>query len=121
LPADYTFQSSDRGQVTFSGATALYTTGTWDVTVTDTSSGITGVAFVTVQAAPVSQFVVTTDADDPDTAVGPGERPIDRSSLVRRQSFGLCLGENLLLPTVQLGIDAVAKVVQACSRRLQAE
>jgi hypothetical protein len=52
LPADYTFQSSDQGQATFSGATALYTAGTWDVTATDTNSGSNGAAFVTVQAAP---------------------------------------------------------------------
>jgi hypothetical protein len=52
LPPDYAFQPSDLGQVTFYGITALYTAGTWDVTATDTVSGITGSAFVNVQAAP---------------------------------------------------------------------
>jgi hypothetical protein len=52
LPADYTFQASDQGQVTFFGQTALYTAGTWDVTATDTNTGFTGSAYVNVQAAP---------------------------------------------------------------------
>jgi streptogramin lyase len=52
LPADYTFQASDQGVATFSGVTALYTAGTWDVTATDAQSGITGAARVPVQAAP---------------------------------------------------------------------
>jgi hypothetical protein len=52
LPADDAFQASDQGQVTFYGVTALYTAGTWDVTATDTISGIAGSAFVNVQAAP---------------------------------------------------------------------
>jgi hypothetical protein len=51
LPANYTFQPSDQGQATFAGV-SLYTEGTWDVTATDTVSGITGSAFVNVQAAP---------------------------------------------------------------------
>jgi hypothetical protein len=58
LPADYTFQPSDQGQVTFTGMTALYTAGTWDVTATDTVSGITGSAFVNVQAAPAVMLAV---------------------------------------------------------------
>src|SRR5262249_15359408 len=37
---------------TFSGVTALYRAGSWDVTATDTQSGITSAAFVNVQAAP---------------------------------------------------------------------
>jgi hypothetical protein len=52
LPADYTFQASDQGVAMFSGVTALYTAGTWDVTATAAQSGITGAAFVPVQAAP---------------------------------------------------------------------
>jgi streptogramin lyase len=62
LPADYTFQSSDQGQVTFSGVTALYTAGTWDVTNTDTQSGITGAAFVNVQAAPAVALQIVAPA-----------------------------------------------------------
>jgi hypothetical protein len=62
LPADYTFQASDQGVATFSGVTALYTAGTWDVTATDTQSGSTGAAFVTVQAAPAVAFQVVAPA-----------------------------------------------------------
>jgi hypothetical protein len=58
LPANYTFRPGDQGQATFSRATALYTAGTYDVTVTDTTSGATGSAFVNVQAAPASWFYV---------------------------------------------------------------
>jgi hypothetical protein len=52
LPANYTFQPSDQGVVDFVQSSALYTAGTWDVTVADINSGITGSAFVNVQAAP---------------------------------------------------------------------
>jgi hypothetical protein len=58
LPADYTFQASDRGIVTFHGSAALYTAGAWDVTATDLGSGITGSASVNVQAAPAVGFYV---------------------------------------------------------------
>jgi len=65
LPANYTFQLSDRGQATFPAGATLYTAGTWDVTATDTSSGITGTALVNVQAAPAValQIVAPTTAD----------------------------------------------------------
>jgi hypothetical protein len=62
LPADYTFQPTDQGVATFSGVTALYTAGTRDVTGTDTTSGISGVAFVNVQAAPAVAFQVVAPA-----------------------------------------------------------
>jgi hypothetical protein len=62
LPVDCTFQASDQGVHTFSGVTALYTAGTWDVTATDTVSGITGAAFVPVQAAPAVAFQVVAPA-----------------------------------------------------------
>jgi streptogramin lyase len=62
LPVDYTFQASDQGVHTFSGVTALYTAGTWDVTATDATSGITGAAFVTVQAAPAVALQVVAPA-----------------------------------------------------------
>ena len=58
LPSNYTFRPGDQGQATFYGATALYTAGTYDVTVTDTTSGATGSAFVNVQAAPAAGFYV---------------------------------------------------------------
>jgi streptogramin lyase len=68
LPADYTFQAGDRGVHTFPAGATLFTAGTWDVTATDTVANITGTANVNVIAAPASQFVVSTDAADPDIA-----------------------------------------------------
>jgi hypothetical protein len=62
LPADYTFQPGDAGQVTFPGGATLYTAGTWDVTATDTTTGITGSGYVTVTPAPAVQFIVTAPA-----------------------------------------------------------
>jgi glucuronoarabinoxylan endo-1,4-beta-xylanase len=62
LPGDYTFRPGDRGRVTFVGGAALYTAGTQDVTVTDTSSGITGSALVNVQAAPAVAFQLLVQA-----------------------------------------------------------
>jgi hypothetical protein len=52
LPADYTFQPGDAGVHTFAAGATLYTAGTWDVTATDTATGVTGSASVNVQAAP---------------------------------------------------------------------
>jgi hypothetical protein len=40
----------------------LYTAGTWDVTATDTSSGITTAAFVNVQAVPAVALQVVAPA-----------------------------------------------------------
>jgi hypothetical protein len=62
LPADYTFQPTDQGTATFPGGATLYTAGTWDVTATDTSSGITGSASVNVVAAPAVAFRVLAPA-----------------------------------------------------------
>jgi hypothetical protein len=58
LPNNYTFNAGDQGQHTFAGGATLYTAGTWDVTATDISSGITGSAFVNVQAAPAVSLAV---------------------------------------------------------------
>ena len=63
LPADYTFQPGDHGMATFSGGATLYTAGTWDVTATDTTSGVTGTALVNVQAAPAVAFQVLAAAN----------------------------------------------------------
>jgi glucuronoarabinoxylan endo-1,4-beta-xylanase len=62
LPDDYTFQPSDQGRVKFVAGAALYTAGIQDVTVTDTSSGITGTALVNVQAAPAMAFQLRVQA-----------------------------------------------------------
>jgi hypothetical protein len=52
LPADYTFQSSDGGQVTFPGGVTLITPGDQKLTVTDTvDNSLTGSAVVTVSSA----------------------------------------------------------------------
>ena len=48
LPADYTFQPSDQGIVTYPGGVTLITQGDQTITATDTGSGITGSAVVTV-------------------------------------------------------------------------
>jgi hypothetical protein len=48
LPADYTFQPSDQGVVTYPGGVTLITQGDQTITATDTGSGITGSAVVTV-------------------------------------------------------------------------
>src|SRR5262249_55785175 len=48
LPADYPFTLADGGMHTFAGLTTLYTPGTWDVTVNDLASGLTGTINVNV-------------------------------------------------------------------------
>jgi hypothetical protein len=52
LPPDYTFQASDAGMVTFPGGVTLITLGDQTLTATDTVSGITGTATVTVTSGP---------------------------------------------------------------------
>jgi hypothetical protein len=52
LPADYTFQASDHGAVTFPAGVTLVTLGDQTLTVTDTVSGMTGSATVTVGPGP---------------------------------------------------------------------
>jgi hypothetical protein len=56
LPADYTFTTDDAGVYTFTAAATLFTAGDQDVTVTDTTSGITGTAIVTVDPAAADHF-----------------------------------------------------------------
>jgi uncharacterized delta-60 repeat protein len=51
LPSNFTFQPSDGGKVTFSGGVTLITPGDQILTVTDTVSGITGSAMVTVTSS----------------------------------------------------------------------
>jgi hypothetical protein len=62
LPADYTFQPGDAGQVTFAGGATLYTAGTWDVTVTDTATGASGSAYLNVTPAPAVAFQILAPA-----------------------------------------------------------
>ncbi len=62
LPADYTFTAGDAGMVTFPGQAALYTAGTWDITVTDPNSGITGSAVLTVTPGAAVAFQVIAPA-----------------------------------------------------------
>jgi hypothetical protein len=54
LPADYTFQTSDMGSVTFPGGVTLITPGDQAVKATDTVSGINGSATVTVTTSPLA-------------------------------------------------------------------
>jgi hypothetical protein len=79
LPADYTFTAEDGGVHTFPSGATLYTAGTWDVTVSDSSNGLTGTASVVVTPAAAASlslgapaavvsgqpFVVTVTARDP--------------------------------------------------------
>jgi phosphoesterase family protein len=58
LPSNYTFTAGDAGTHTFPGGATLYTAGTWDVTATDPVVGVSGQAYVTVQAAPALQLEV---------------------------------------------------------------
>jgi hypothetical protein len=58
LPDDYTFTTGDAGVHSFPAGVILYTSGASGFTVTDTSSGISGTANVTVIAAPVAFFEV---------------------------------------------------------------
>jgi hypothetical protein len=62
LPADYAFTAEDSGVHTFSGGVILVTAGDQDVTATDTTSGITGTAIVTVAPAAVDHFQVIAPA-----------------------------------------------------------
>jgi hypothetical protein len=62
LPADYTFQPADVGRATFPGGATPYTADTWDVTATDTTSGISGTASVNVITAPAVAFQVLAPA-----------------------------------------------------------
>jgi hypothetical protein len=57
LPPDYAFQPSDQGVVTFAGGVMLVTLGDQQITVTDTTSGITGSVTVTVTAGPLPHQV----------------------------------------------------------------
>jgi hypothetical protein len=56
-PPTYTFVPGDNGVHTFVGGATLFTTGTWDVTVTD--AAITGTTNVTVTPAALDHFLVT--------------------------------------------------------------
>jgi hypothetical protein len=59
VPSNYTFTAADAGQHTFSGGATLYTAGgTWDITATDTSTGITGADYVSVTAAPATSLLI---------------------------------------------------------------
>jgi hypothetical protein len=55
-PTAYSFQPGDNGTALFpQGATLNTPNNTWDVTATDTGSGITGLAYVAVTAGPAPQ------------------------------------------------------------------
>ncbi len=57
LPTDYTFTAADNGVHTFTAGATLLTAGPQTITATDTADGtITGMAAVTVVAAPASAF-----------------------------------------------------------------
>jgi hypothetical protein len=59
LPGDYTFTADDGGVVTFAAGATLFTAGGQDVTATDTTSGISGTAIVTVTPAAADHFSIS--------------------------------------------------------------
>jgi hypothetical protein len=65
VPTDATFTAGDNGSQAFPGEATLYTAGPWDVTATDTNTGITGSAIVAVTPAAAAGFLII----DPDTVV----------------------------------------------------
>jgi streptogramin lyase len=67
LPADYTFTADDNGVHTVSNGVTLLTAGTQTVTATDTATGISGSATITVALPPppADHFVISA----PDTVV----------------------------------------------------
>jgi streptogramin lyase len=70
LPPNYQFTTGaggDNGIHTFAAGATLYTAGTWDVTATDTTSGITGSDLVTVTPAAADHFQI-----DAPATVAPG-------------------------------------------------
>jgi streptogramin lyase len=62
LPADYTFTATDNGVHTFANGVTLNTPGTQAVTATDTASGITGSATITVSLPPPDHFALSAPA-----------------------------------------------------------
>ncbi len=62
LPGDYTFTAADAGMHVFAGGVTLFTAGSQDLSVTDTDSGITGTANVTVSPAAADHFVIVAPA-----------------------------------------------------------
>jgi hypothetical protein len=62
LPNDYPFTLADGGSHTFTGRTALYTAGTWDVTAINVANGLRGSANVNVVAGSAVAFQVLAPA-----------------------------------------------------------
>jgi hypothetical protein len=65
LPPNYQFQASDAGQALFPGGGTLYTAGIFDVTATDTVSGLTGSDYVYVTPASAVAFNVIAPSSVP--------------------------------------------------------
>ena len=102
LPADYTFQSSDAGTVTFAGGATLYTTGAWDITVTDPDSGITGSGTVTVTPAAADHLLFLQQPTD--TAAGQTISPAVMVAVV--DQFGnIVTSDNSDTVTLAIGVD----------------
>jgi hypothetical protein len=102
LPADYTFQPGDAGQVTFPAGATLYTAGTWDVTVSDAGSGIAGSANVLVTPAAADHLVFLQAPTD--TAAGQTISPGVAIALV--DAFGnVETSDNTDAVTLSLGVN----------------
>jgi hypothetical protein len=75
LPPDYTFSSADAGMVTFPGGVTLITAGDQTDTATDTVSGISGTAVVTVTAGNAPRLVWTVASQPATPGIGPAQPP----------------------------------------------
>jgi autotransporter-associated beta strand protein len=82
LPADYPFQAGDMGSVAFSGGATLITPGDQSITATDTVSGITGSATITVAAGPFERALANPrlPAARPAPLVDADSLPIEQSA-----------------------------------------
>jgi hypothetical protein len=103
LPADYPFVAADHGTHTFSNGATLYTTGNWDVTVTDTATGsITGSAFVAVTSAAADHLMFLQQPTD--TAAGQTITPAVTVAIV--DQFGnVVSSDNTDTVTLAIGVN----------------
>jgi hypothetical protein len=101
LPADYTFQPGDAGQISFTAGATLYTAGTWDVTASDPDSGITGSANVAVDPAAADHLVFLQPPTD--TAAGQTLSPV--LVAVVDQFGNIVTSDNSDTVTLSLGAD----------------
>jgi hypothetical protein len=98
-PTGYTFGPGDLGSATFSQGATLNSAGTWDVTATDTTSGFTGSAFVTLGGP----------APPPSGNPPPSARPVSVDTRVL-PSEGAVSREVLLSDPAVLGLSSTGSL-----------